>query len=114
MARRTTQDDTRRFRRRTIRTLVDYASDLGVGCDYATTLGAGGLFIETESALPSGTRLKMRFRLPGSETLHELSGRVAWHRGPDVAQAVHSPGMGIQFTDEVGQAALARELEKLP
>jgi uncharacterized protein (TIGR02266 family) len=113
MARRTTED-TRRFRRRTIRTLVDYSSDLGVGCDYATTLGAGGLFIETEAPLPAGTRVKLRFRLPGSDVLHELTGRVVWHRGPDVAQAVHSPGMGVQFAQDVGTAALARELEKLP
>lgn len=113
MARRSSED-TRRFRRRTVRTLVDYASDLGVGCDYATTLGAGGLFIETESPLPAGTRLKLRFRLAGSDVLHELTGRVVWSREPDVTRAVHSPGMGIQFTDEVGASALARELEKLP
>jgi len=38
---------TRRFRRRTVRIEVDYQSpEGGLLREYATTLGAGGLFIE--------------------------------------------------------------------
>jgi hypothetical protein len=48
-------DNARRHRRQTVRILVDYLSDRGVGCDYATTLGAGGLFIECEEPLPMGS-----------------------------------------------------------
>ncbi len=47
----------RRHRRQTVRILVDYRSDRGVCCDYATTLGAGGLFIECEEPLPVKTML---------------------------------------------------------
>ena len=36
-----TNDDHRRHRRQTVRILVDYRSDRGHRCDYATTLGAG-------------------------------------------------------------------------
>jgi hypothetical protein len=50
----------RRYRRRTVRVLVEYVSDAGLCVDPATTLGAGGLFIETESPLfehiPAATR----------------------------------------------------------
>ncbi|MCG8590890.1 MAG: PilZ domain-containing protein [Proteobacteria bacterium] len=102
--------DTRRFRRRTVRIMVDYFSDAGVCCDYATTLGAGGLFIQTESPLPAGSLLKMRFRLPGGEEVHEIAGRVVWSNDSPGHRA---PGMGIQFTDAVGTARLARDLENL-
>jgi type IV pilus assembly protein PilZ len=102
----------RRYRRRTVRVMVDYGSDAGMASDPATTLGAGGLFIETESPLPRNSRLKLRFRLPGSDQTHEIEGRVRWCKKPhDVGQ--HSPGMGIEFTDRNAMGLLARELESL-
>ena len=107
-------EDTRRFRRRTLRLLVDYVCDRGVRCEYAPTLGAGGLFIESEESIPKATVLKMRFRLPGGEGLHEIGGRVVWTRGgANAPDTPHAPGMGIQFTDSVATAKLARELEDL-
>ncbi|MEE8580516.1 MAG: PilZ domain-containing protein [Myxococcota bacterium] len=105
-------DETRDHRRRTIRVLVDYVSDHGVHCDYATTLGAGGLFLECEQPLPDESPLKLRFRLPGSEETHEIAGRVVWTRAGS-EQLDQTPGMGIQFTDKVAAARLARELENL-
>ena len=102
----------RRYRRRTVRVLVEHVSDCGISEDPATTLGAGGMFIETESPLHEGSRLKTRFRLPGSESLHEVAGRVVWRRRPsDPGQ--HAPGMGIEFTDRTAAGRLARELEEL-
>jgi uncharacterized protein (TIGR02266 family) len=103
---------TRRFRRRTLRVFVEYLADTGPCCDPATTLGAGGLFIETESPQREGTPLKLRFRLPDSPTTHEIEGRVAWARGPQ-APGSYAPGMGIEFTDRNAAAALARELAAL-
>jgi uncharacterized protein (TIGR02266 family) len=103
----------RRFRRRTVRMLVDFASAHGVGCEYATTLGAGGLFVETEDPPPRGTPLKVRFRLPGTGVEHQVEGRVAWCHVPRPGDA-HSPGMGVEFTDAVAVSRLARELEALP
>jgi uncharacterized protein (TIGR02266 family) len=110
---RNAHDSSRRFRRRTVRILVDYHAADGVRCEYATTLGAGGLFIETESPTPPDTQLKLRFRLADALTLHEIEGRVVWVR-PGLAEGgKQAPGMGIQFTDSVGCSALARELEEL-
>jgi uncharacterized protein (TIGR02266 family) len=92
--------------------MVDYASNAGMASDPATTLGAGGLFIETESPLPRSSRLKMRFRLPGSSQIHEIEGRVCWAKRPqDGGQ--HTPGMGIEFTNRSAMTTLARELEFL-
>jgi len=110
MPRRTVaRETTRRFRRRTLRVLVEYLCEAGLCCDPATTLGAGGLFIETESPQREGTRLKLRFRLPAGETTHEIEGLV-WARSPG---SPGSPGMGIEFTDRAAAVRLARELAEL-
>lgn len=103
---------TRRYRRRTVRVMVDYTCDAGLCSEPATTLGAGGLFIESEAPLAEGTPLKMRFRLPGGAVDHEIEGRVAWRRRP-TDPGHHAPGMGIEFTDRAAAARLARELETL-
>jgi len=108
---------TRRFRRRLVRVLVDFHAGGEPRCEYATTLGAGGLFIETEAPLPRGTLLRLRFRLPGGATLHAIEGRVTWEHRLAAARAgddAHASGMGIAFTDAAAAAQLARELEALP
>ena len=43
----------RRFRRRAVRVLVDFQSSAGIRCEYATILGAGGLFERLKRALGS-------------------------------------------------------------
>ncbi len=106
-------DNARRHRRQTVRILVDYQHAGGVSCDYATTLGAGGLFMECEEPLPKGTIVKLRFRLPHSDDLHSLEGRVSWVRDAVVGDRALAPGMGVQFTDPSTTAHLARELDHL-
>jgi uncharacterized protein (TIGR02266 family) len=109
------QPSQRRFRRRLVRVLVDFHAEGVPRCEYATTLGAGGMFIETDAPLPPGTALRLRFRLPGGEALHAIEGRVTWqHREADArAGDVRPGGMGVAFTDAAAAARLARELETL-
>jgi uncharacterized protein (TIGR02266 family) len=102
----------RRYRRRTVRVMVAYTGAAGPCVEAATTLGAGGLFIETETPLPEETRVKLRFRIPGGEIEHEIEGRVVWRR-PSLARSSFAPGMGIEFTDRAAAARLAQELERL-
>ena len=106
------QSDRRRFRRRTVRVLVEYLSDTGLCCDTATTLGAGGLFIETDHPLPEGSTIKLAFQLPGSDTRHEIEGTVAWSHRPS-GGAVGAVGMGVEFGDRVASTRLAREIQRL-
>jgi type IV pilus assembly protein PilZ len=102
----------RRFRRRTVRLLVDFHGGTGVRCEYATTLCAGGLFIETEEPIDIGTRIKVRFRLPKGGRVHEIEGRVAWHRRAEPGTpADRAPGMAIEFIDAAAATALERDLE---
>ncbi len=104
--------DTRRHRRQTLRILVDYRTERGVGCDYATTLGAGGMFLQTDEPLTPGSIIKLRFRLPHGEELHETEGRVVWQNSPAApGEPTRASGAGIKFTDRNAIAKLARELE---
>jgi hypothetical protein len=89
MARRTPKN-TRKHRRMTVRLLVDY-----------------------QLAMTRGEIVKVSFRIPGGEELHELEARVTWYHAareePD--GSLRTPGVGLQFTDPTLTAPLARELE---
>lgn len=101
----------RRFRRLTVRLLVDFVTSAGPRCEYATTLGAGGLFVESEEPLRPGSQIKVRFRLPGRDRMHEIEGRVAWWQ-PAGTNPSRAPGMGVEFTDSVAISQLAREIDQ--
>lgn len=101
----------RRFKRRTVRVLVDYFAEGRARYDYAVTLGAGGLFVESDDPLALETHVKVRFRLGSGGPLHEIEGRVVWSGIPE--DGGKTPGMGIEFTNAAASAALARELERL-
>ena len=107
---RRTPKNTRKYRRMTVRILVDYQAQGGIHCDYATTLGAGGMFLQTEIPMQRGDTVKVRFRIPGGESLHELEARVTWsHARPN--GEMRTPGVGLQFIEPSATATLARELE---
>ena len=115
MADETTDDrvgNTRRHRRQNLRILVDYKTADGIHCDYASTIGVGGMFLETENPPPPGTEIKLRFRLPEGEELHEIEGAVVWRQLPSAAgEPMRPTGAGIQFMDSSAVARLGRELE---
>jgi type IV pilus assembly protein PilZ len=102
----------RRHRRQTVRVLVEYLSDAGVCCDNATTLGAGGMFIQTDSPLPIDSTIKLSFRLPGGSLRHEFEGRVVWanRSSPGTSGAA---GMGVGWSDPRASQRLAHEIERL-
>ena len=108
-----TPKNTRKYRRVTVRILVDYQALGQIHCDYATTLGAGGMFLQTELDLKRGDIVKVRFRVPSGELLHEFESRVTWSEtNPSrPTSTTHVPGVGLQFKDAGAIAALARELE---
>jgi uncharacterized protein (TIGR02266 family) len=72
---------------------------LGIPCQYrfgntiaaalTLNLSHGGIAIRTTSPLESGSRIKVRFRMPGSKRDVDAEGRVAW--------SDRRVGMGIQF-----------------
>ena len=103
----------RRFRRKAVRVLVDFLGSAGIRCEYATILGAGGLFIETEEPIEIGSPITLRFRLPECDQVHEIEGRVVWHQRTISGEpTTRAPGMGIEFVDAAAAAALARDLDE--
>jgi type IV pilus assembly protein PilZ len=62
-------------------------------------IGGGGLFIESHSPLPVGTKLAMEFSLPQTpDQWLPAKGTVAWVC-PKADQYTFSPGMGVRFTE---------------
>lgn len=106
-----TPKNTRRHRRMTVRILVDYRADGGIHYDYATTLGAGGMFLRTTLPLERGDDVKLRFRIPGGAILHEIEATVTWSYFSKAGAATRTPGVGLQFSDAAAISRLARELE---
>lgn len=79
---------------------VRYNSPEGPRCESrAGGIGGGGLFIESQTPLPVGTRLAMEFSIPEkSEEWMPAKGTVAWVC-PKADQYTFSPGMGVRFTE---------------
>lgn len=105
----------RRYRRRTVRIPTRWAARQGSGEAWATTLGGGGMFLETAAVLPLGEAVSIRFRLAAGAAEHCLPGHVVWLHAPDRAGGPgRAAGLAIEFTDRGASQRLARELETLP
>ena len=68
---------------------VQYRFSNTIAAALTLNLSRGGIAIRTTSPLETGARLKVRFRMPGSQHDVDADGRVAWHD--------RRVGMGIQF-----------------
>ena len=68
--------------------------------EFSVDLSAGGLYIETESPLPVGENLTLRFTLPKQKGMVTCKARVAWiNPKENPRKADLPPGMGIQFVE---------------
>ena len=84
------------FNRRTSKRIV---LDIAVSYRFADSIAAaltlnlskGGLGVRTMTPLEPGTKVGVRFRLPGSQRDLEAASRVTW--------SDHRSGMGLQFED---------------
>jgi uncharacterized protein (TIGR02266 family) len=98
-----------------VRLRVEYEAAGLRSTEYATTLGGGGLFIETDAPLPRDTPLIASFRLLEQSGPHRVAGRVVWSHAPDAEGGIgRASGMGIEFTDGTAAARVAKDLDALP
>ena len=67
---------------------------------YSVNLSRGGLFLETDQDIPTGSITEVALQIPGQEPI-SLVGVVAWRRGDDSAEG--PPGLGIEFQDVAPQ-----------
>ena len=68
---------------------VAYHWDNTLATAFTLNLSKGGLGVRTMSPLDTGTKIRVRFRLPGSDHDIEADSRVAW--------SDRLVGMGLQF-----------------
>jgi type IV pilus assembly protein PilZ len=68
---------------------VQYRFGKTIAAALTLNLSRGGIAIRTTSPLESGSRVKVRLRMPGSKQDIDIEGRVAWHD--------RRVGMGVQF-----------------
>jgi uncharacterized protein (TIGR02266 family) len=68
---------------------IQYRFGNTIAAALTLNLGHGGIAIRTTSPLESGSKVKVRFRMPVSKIDIDAEGRVAWHD--------RRVGMGIQF-----------------
>lgn len=68
---------------------VQYRFGNTIAAASTLNLSRGGIAIRTTSPLEAGAKIKVRFRMPGSQRDIDAEGRVAWHD--------RRVGMGVQF-----------------
>ena len=68
---------------------VQYRFGNTIAAALTLNLSHGGIAIRTTSPLDTGSRVRVRFRMPGSKQDIEAEGRVAW--------SDRRTGMGVQF-----------------
>lgn len=67
-------------------------------------ISLGGMYVITGFPLSRGDELQLSFVLPGSDTMTEARGRVAWSgRGSLSGRAGVTPGAGIEFIEITGK-----------
>jgi type IV pilus assembly protein PilZ len=64
-----------------------------------TNISEMGIFVATQDPLEVGTRLTLRFAVPGHESPFILLGQVAWVNPIRLLSDNPNPGMGIRFVD---------------
>jgi uncharacterized protein (TIGR02266 family) len=68
--------------------------------DYSVNMSFGGIFIESETVLPTDTTLFVEFKLPVNNREIRCKSRVAWTNEPANPKSSALPaGMGLQFAD---------------
>ena len=64
-----------------------------------TNISEMGIFVATHEPLEVGTRLTLRFALPGEQSPFTLLGQVQWVNPIRMLSSNPNPGMGIRFID---------------
>jgi uncharacterized protein (TIGR02266 family) len=85
----------RRLTRVPIHLEVEYRTTGNFLVSFSTNLSKGGIFLQTQTPLPIGNRVKLKLHVPAIDDPLELEATVAWVR--DKATADGPTGMGLEF-----------------
>ncbi len=78
---------------------VDIANDGTFLFSYLSDISEMGIFDHSESPLPVGTELKLRFASPDGGESFDLRGMVVWINPLRPGGDNPNPGMGVRFED---------------
>ena len=92
----TAAPERRRAERADLVVRVDYQTVDEFFSEFARNINEGGLFVESETPHPPGTRVDLHFQLPGSGEPVQVTGSVVRTSPGSVDEP---PGMGIEFDD---------------
>jgi len=95
-------------------TQIKYYNSEGEPCDaIASSLGAGGLFIDQFSPPPMGTSVRLEIHLPASKNVIAAESKVVWVRN-SLVEKIFYPGMGLKFTSisDKDRAEILRFIKK--
>lgn len=93
--------ETRRHPRAPVVMEVSFRSTGSFLVSYSLNISKGGFFLETEEKVPLGTRMTVRFTIPGADSPVETTAIVTWARPANEKEGT-PPGLGLQF-DELDQ-----------
>jgi uncharacterized protein (TIGR02266 family) len=88
-----TMGDRRRFERHPVKLDVNYRHGDTYLYSRSSNLSELGIFLVTSSPPRKGTRIDLRFSVPGEQEPIEIIGEVRW------ITSGNEPGMGIRFID---------------
>jgi type IV pilus assembly protein PilZ len=91
--------DRRSYERFDTQIQVDIANDETFLFSYITNISEMGIFVHSESPLPVGTELKLRFASPDGKEPFDLRGMVVWINPLRPGGDNPNPGMGVRFED---------------
>ena len=86
----------RRAERADLVVRVDYQTVDEFFSEFARNINEGGLFVESETPHPLGTRVDLQFKLPGGDEPVQVTGSVV---RASAGSADEPSGMGIVFDD---------------
>ena len=77
-------------------------------------ISSGGIFVATGLTYEVGTRVNIKFTLPGSTQPLAVEAQVRWVRDPRTIKTDGAEGMGLKFINLTPEAsaAIARFLEQ--
>ncbi len=104
-------NDHREYQRRPLRLQLNYRDATGGNFlfEYSQNISKGGIFIETDTPMPSGANIVIQFQAPGSDDKIEVEGEVVWVNPVRDGDDNPNPGMGIQWRnlDEESRSLIA-------
>ena len=106
------RSDRRRYPRLEAPVECIYISDRQTIVKTFANITIRGIFLDTSTPDPTGTKALLRIGIPGREEMIMAAGEVVWRHDERTSSVLKGRGMGLKFTtlDDEGRKAIAAYL----